>query len=129
MIISRARYRIADPTLAAVNGDFGLEELMGANPPTRYPFNNRVSIHGLAGYARGKAGFEGDANFTAGSTPLNRNSFTESESGSRYGGGIELDVFSRVRDGNLRLAADHMIYLDKSGTEFEAKSVGLKLDF
>ncbi len=125
MIVSGARYRIADPTLAAVDGDFGLKELMGANPPTRYPFNNRVSIHGLAGYARGKAGFEGDANFTPGSTLLNRDSFGESESGNSYGGGIELDVFSRVRDGNLRLAADHMIYLDKSDSEFEAKSAGL----
>lgn len=125
MIVSGARYRIADPTLVAVNGDFGLKELLGANLPTCYPFNDRVSIHGLAGDPAAKTSWKGDANVTAGSTPHNRDSFSESESGNSYGGGIEFDVFSRVLDGNLRLTADYMIYLDKSDSEFEAKSAGL----
>ncbi len=55
--------------------------------------------------------------------------FTESESGGSYGGGIEFNVLSGVLDGNLRLTADYMVYLDKSGNEFEAKRVGLKLHF
>ncbi len=118
-----------DPTPVAVNGDLGLKQLFGAYIRASYPLNDMVSVYGLAGYTRVKAEFEGDANFTAGSTPLNRDSFTESESGSSYGGGIEFDVFSGVLDGRLRLTADYVVYLDKSGTEFEAKSVGVKLQF
>ena len=118
-----------DPTPVAVNGDLGLKQLLGAYLRASYPFNERVSIYGLAGYTRIKAEFEGDANFTAGSTQLNRDSFSESESGNSYGGGIEFNVFSGVLDGNLRLTADYMVYLDKSGSEFEARSVGVKLQF
>jgi opacity protein-like surface antigen len=118
-----------DPTPVAVNGDLGLKQLFGAYLKASYPFNDLVSVYGVAGYTKVKAEFEGNANFTAGSTSLNRNSFTESESGSSYGGGIEFDVFSSVLDGRLRLTVDYMVYLDKSGSEFEAKSVGLKLAF
>src|SRR5690606_23946655 len=118
-----------DPTPVAVNGDLGLKQLFGAYLRASYPFNDRVSIYGLAGYTRVKAEFEGDANFTAGGTPLNRDGFSESESGNSYGGGIEFNVFSGVLDGNLRLTADYMVYLDTSGSEFEAKSVGIQLQF
>ena len=118
-----------DPTPVAVNGDLGLKQLFGAYLRASYPFNDMVSVYGLAGYTRVKAEFEGDANFTAGSTPLNRDSFSESESGNSYGGGIEFNVFSGVLDGNLRLTADYMVYLDKSGTEFDARSVGVRLAF
>ncbi len=118
-----------DPTPVAVNGDLGLKQLLGAYLRASYPFNEMVSIYGLAGYTRVKAEFEGDPNFTAGSTPLNRDSFSESESGNSYGGGIEFKVFSGLLDGKLRLTADYMVYLDKSGSDFEAKSVGVKLQF
>ncbi|ULQ47712.1 porin family protein [Flagellatimonas centrodinii] len=118
-----------DPTPVAVNGELGLKQLFGAYLRGSVPLNERVSLYGLLGYTRVKAEFEGDANFTAGSTPLNRDSFSESESGHSYGGGIEFDVFSSVLDGRLRLTADYMLYLDKSGSEFEARSVGVKLQF
>jgi len=118
-----------DPTPVAVNGDLGLKQLFGAYIRASYPFNDSVSVYGTAGYTTVKAEFECDAGFTAGSTPLNRDSFRESESGSSYGGGIEFNVLSGVLDGNLRLTADYMVYLDTSGSEFEAKSVGVKLAF
>ena len=118
-----------DPTPVAVNGDLGLKQLFGAYIRARYPFNDMVSVYGLAGYTRVKAEFEGDANFIAGSTPINRDGFSESESGNSYGGGIEFDVFSGVLDGRLRLTADYMVYLDKSGAEFDARSVGIQLQF
>ncbi|ULQ47665.1 porin family protein [Flagellatimonas centrodinii] len=117
------------PTPVAVNGELGLDQLVGGYVRASYPVNDRVSLYGLLGYTRVKAEFEGDANFTAGSTPLNRDSFSESESGHSYGGGIEFDVFSSLMDGRLRLTADYMLYLDKSGSEFEARSVGVKLEF
>ena len=118
-----------DPTPVAVNGDLGLKQLFGAYIRASYPFNDSVSVYGTAGYTTVKAEFEGDAKFTAGSTPLNRDSFRESESGSSYGGGIELNVLSGVLDGRLRLTADYMVYLDTSGADFEARSVGVRLDF
>ena len=51
------------------------------------------------------------------------------ETGGSYGAGIEFTVFSGVLDGNLRLTADYMLYLDKTGAEFDARSVGVKLQF
>ena len=118
-----------DPTPVAVNGDLGLKQLFGAYIRASYPFNDSVSVYGIAGYTKVKAEFEGDPGFTAGSAPLNRDGFSESENGNSYGGGIEFKVFSGVLDGNLSLTADYMVYLDKSGSEFEARSVGLRLDF
>ena len=118
-----------DPTPVAVSGDLGLKQLFGAYIRASYPFNDLVSVYGLAGYTKVKAEFEGDPNFTAGSTPLSRDGFSESENGSSYGGGIEFNVLSGILDGRLRLTADYMVYLDKSGSEFEAKSVGVKLQF
>ena len=118
-----------DPTPVAVNGDLGLKQLFGAYVRASYPFNDLVSVYGIAGYTKVKAEFEGDPGFTAGSTPLNRDGFSESENGNSYGGGIEFKVFSGVLDGNLRLTADYMLYLDKTGAEFDARSVGVKLEF
>lgn len=118
-----------DQSPVAVNGKLGLKQLFGAYVRASYPFNDLMSVYGIAGYTKIKAEFEGDANFTAGSTPLNREGFVESESGNSYGGGIEFNMFSRVLDGNLRLTADYMVYLDKSGSEFDARSVGLKFAF
>ena len=95
-----------------------LKELLGGYLRAQYPMNDLVSVFARYGYTRAK--FDVDDGITAS---------TESETGGSYGAGIEFTVFSGVLDGNLRLTADYMVYLDKTGAEFDARSVGLKLEF
>jgi opacity protein-like surface antigen len=100
--------------------DIGLKELLGGYLRASYPFNDLFSVYGLFGYTRAK--FDVD-DLVAGT------SSTETETGGSYGGGVEFKVSPVLLDGRLRLTADYMVYLDKSGAEFVARSVGLRLDF
>ena len=118
-----------DPTPVAVNGDLGLQQLVGLFLRAQWPVTEQVRLFGLVGYSRVKAEFEGAAGFTAGGTALARDGFGESESGNSYGGGLEFNVLSGLLDGGLHLTADYIVYLDRSGARFDARSVGLKLAF
>jgi opacity protein-like surface antigen len=100
--------------------DVELKELLGGYLRASYPFSDLFSVYGLFGYTRAKF----DVEDLAGNTTE-----SETETGGSYGGGVEIKVIPGLFDGRLRRIADYMVYLDKTGAEFAARSVGLRLDF
>lgn len=100
--------------------DVGLKEMLGGYLRASYPFNDFFSVHGLFGYTRAKFDVE---DLVAGT------SSTDTETGGSYGGGVEIKVMPGLLDGRLRVTADYIVYLDKTGGEFVARSAGLRLDF
>jgi opacity protein-like surface antigen len=100
--------------------DIGLKELLGGYLRASYPLTEYLNVYGLYGYSRVKLDVD---DLGAGT------SSSETETGGSYGGGVEFKVLSGLLDGRLRLTADYIVYLDKRGGEFVARSAGLRLDF
>ncbi len=102
--------------------DAELDQLLGVYLRAQYPFNDFFTVYGLYGYTRAKVNIDVES-------ALGSPSFSETQSGGSYGGGVDFKVLSGVLDGKLRITLDYMVYLDQSGGEFVARSAGLRLDF
>lgn len=118
-----------DPTPVPVDVTVGLKQLVGGFIRGEWALNEQVSTYALFGYSHVKLEVEGAPAATGGGMAFNRDSFSESDTGTSYGAGVEFTVLPGMLDGNLRVTADYIVYLDKSGADTEARSVGLKLEF